>query len=130
MDTPIDTPASQQIDEIIASHDSWKAELLRQLRRTILAAHPDIVEEVKWKTPSRPLGLPVWSHSGIVCFAEIWKDNLKLLFPKGARLTDPDSLFNARLQSTDVRAIEFREGNTPNKTALTALVIEAIHANN
>ena len=79
-------PASQQIDTIIQAQDNWKQEILSDIRSALLATSSDVIEEVKWKTPSRPLGLPVWSHEGILCFAEIWNDNVKLLFAKGARM--------------------------------------------
>jgi hypothetical protein len=78
---------------------------------------------------NRPEGLPVWSQNGILCFAETWKDNIKLLFPKGAKLKDPRNLFNARLQSKDIRAIEFKEGTGVNHPALKELVEEAVNLN-
>lgn len=120
---------SKQIDAIIQTHGGWKGELLSRLRTVITAADPDVVEEVKWKMRSRPEGLPVWSHDGIVCFAEIWKDNVKLLFAKGAQLDDPANLFNARLKSADIRAIEFHEGDTANESALKALFLEGVALN-
>ena len=117
--------ASQQIDNIIALHPGWKGELLVQLRATILSVHPDITEAVKWKMKNRPEGLPVWECGGIVCFAEIWKDNVKLLFPKGAKLSDPHKLFNARLESKDIRAIEFKEGDAVDSEGIKELVFKA-----
>lgn len=124
-----DIPASQQIDSIIKSYGGWKGKILSRLRTLVKAADPDIVEEVKWKMPSRPEGLPVWSHNGIVCIAETFKNDIKLVFFKGALLEDPHKLFNARLKSRTDRAIEFREGDTINETALRELVIEAIGQN-
>lgn len=124
-----DPSPSQQIDDIIQLYGGWKGAVVSRLRTIILAADPDIAEEVKWKMPTRPQGLPVWSHGGMVCFAEIWKDNVKLLFPKGAELKDPNNLFNARLQSADIRAIEFRESDTIDNPALTALIHEAVKLN-
>ncbi len=121
--------ASEQIDDIIKKHGGWKGEVLSRLRTIIRGADPGIIEEVKWKMPTRPEGLPVWSHDGMVCFAEIWKDNVKLIFSKGARLKDANSLFNARLQSSDVRAVEFREGAKIDEAALKSLVIEAVLLN-
>lgn len=114
--------ASQQIDDIIKLHGGWKAKTLTKLREIITAADPNIIEEVKWKMPTRPEGLPVWSCSGMVCFAEIWKNDIKLIFPKGAELSDPHKLFNARLKSKTARSIELREGEVPNTAALTDLV--------
>lgn len=122
-------PASQQIDDIIAKHGGWKTDTLKQLRSVITAIDPGIIEEVKWKTPSRPEGLPVWSHDGMVCFAEIWKDNVKLLFPKGAFLKDPHKIFNARLKSSADRAIELHEGDFIDETALQALILEGSQFN-
>lgn len=121
--------ASQQVDQIISKHSEWKASILKQLRAIITTTDPNIAEEVKWKTPSRPEGLPVWTYNGIICFAEIWKDNVKLLFPNGSALNDQNGLFNARLNSQTIRAIEFREGDQINEPALQSLVQEAIKHN-
>jgi hypothetical protein len=124
-----DKLASEQIDTIIQKHGGWKGEILSQLRAEIKQADADVVEEIKWKMATRPEGLPVWTHGGIVCFAETWKDNVKLIFPKGSQMTDPKKLFNARLKSATVRAIEFREGDSLNQAALRELVIEAVAIN-
>jgi hypothetical protein len=122
-------PVAEQIDDIITKHGGWKGEVLQQLRAAILAADSGIIEEIKWRMKTRPEGLPVWSSNGIVCFAEIWKDNVKLLLPNGAHLTDHNKLFNARLQSADIRAIEFREGDTVNAPQLKTLVQAAVKFN-
>jgi hypothetical protein len=124
-----DKPAGQQIDDIIEHHGGWRAELLTHLRSVINRADPAVSEAVKWKMPSRPEGLPVWVCNGNICFTEIYKDNLKLLFPKGALLKDPSQLFNSRLKSQRNRGIEFREGDKVDEAALTALVREAIELN-
>lgn len=124
-----DTPASQEIDEIIKRYGSWKGDVLARLRKVIKAADPNIIEEVKWKTPSRPEGLPVWSHNGILCIAETFKDNVKLVFFKGARIKDPKRLFNARLRSATDRAIEFHEGDSMDEAAIRTLVLEALRLN-
>lgn len=124
-----DKSASEQIDDIIKLHGGWKGETIAQIRTVVKEADSDIVEEVKWKMKTRPEGLPVWSHNGIVCFVEIWKDNVKLLFPKGAHLNDPTKLFNARLESKDIRAIEFHEGDTLDEAGIKQLVLEAIELN-
>ncbi len=121
--------ASQQIDEIIKGYGGWKAKILSSLRTVIKQADPEIIEEVKWKTASRPEGLPVWSHNGIICIAETWKDNIKLIFFKGTLLSDPNKLFNARLKSAKDRAIEFREDDNVNETALKELIAEAVEIN-
>lgn len=119
----------KEIDDIIAAQETWKKTALTQLRAIIRHAEPSLVEEIKWKTRSRPAGLPVWSYNGIVCMAEIWKDNIKLIFPKGVHLSDPKSLFNSRLQSQTDRALELREGDSINEAALAALVREATNFN-
>ena len=121
--------ASEQIDNIIGMRPGWKGELLAQLRKTITSTSPDITEEIKWRMANRPEGLAVWAQNGILCFAEIWKDNIKLLFPKGASLEDPDHLFNSRLESKDIRAIEFKEGAIFDGDALSRLVSTAIALN-
>lgn len=122
--------ASKQIDDIIKLHGGWKAQTLSSLRSIVMQADPRIVEEVKWKMPTRPAGLPVWSSNGIVCFAEIWKDNIKLIFPKGATLKDPKKLFNARLKSKTARSIELHDTDKIDQHALQGLVLEAISLNN
>lgn len=123
------TNASQQIDAIIQMHNNWKGQLVAQLRTIILQTNPDITEEIKWKMATRPEGLGVWSHHSIVCFVEIWKDNVKLLFPNGAHLEDTSGIFNARLQSKDIRAIEFRENTVIDTNGITELIQAAINYN-
>lgn len=124
-----DKSASQQIDDIIAKSDDWRGEMLKHLRSVILEADRAIVEEVKWKKPSKPEGVSVWSHDGNVCIADILKNAVRLTFPKGAKIKDPKKLFNTRLDSKSVRAIDFYEGQNVDKTALKALVQEAVSAN-
>ncbi len=124
-----ETPATEQIDNIIQNIGGWKGEILERVRAVIRAADPDVVETVKWKTASRPEGLPVWEHDGILCIAETWKDNIKLVFFKGAQMRDERKLFNARLQSSTDRAVEYREGDTVDEDGLKALVYEAIELN-
>lgn len=122
-------PVSIEIDDIIAKHGGWKADVLTQLRNIITSAEPSLTEEVKWKMPTRPEGLPVWSSNGIVCFAEIWNDNIKVLFPLGAKLADPQKLFNARLKGDKIRAIELHENDVINDSALQELVRAAVQLN-
>lgn len=121
--------ASQQIDTIIATYGGWKGATLATLRRIITETHPAIAEEVKWKTPSRPEGLPVWSHKGIVCIAETFTNDIKLVFFKGAYLNDTKKLFTARLKSRTDRAIELREGDVVDEAAIAGLVHEAVAFN-
>ena len=124
-----DTSAAQQIDAIIKKYDDWRGEMLSRLRALIKQADPVLVEEVKWKKPSRPEGVPVWSHDGILCLCDTLKNAVRLTFPKGAQMKDPHKLFNTRLDSKTVRAIDFHEGETINEAALKALMLEAVGLN-
>lgn len=121
--------ASQQIDAIIKEPGDWRGKKLSQLRIVIKKADPAVVEEVKWKKPSKPSGVPVWSHNGILCVADTLKSAVRLTFPKGAQMKDPKKLFNTRLDSNSVRAIDFQEDDPVNEAALKALILEAIKHN-
>ncbi len=127
--SPKEKSASQQIDAIVQKPGDWRGEKLSRLRALIQQADPAVVEEVKWKKPSNPLGVPVWSHAGILCVADILKSAVRLTFPKGAQMQDPQKLFNTRLDSKTVRAIDFHEGQTVDEAALKALILEAVRAN-
>lgn len=127
--SPQDKSASQQIDAIITMHDDWRGETLSRLRALIRRADPAMVEEVKWKKPSRPEGVAVWSHDGNVCICDILKNAVRLTFPKGAQCKDPKKLFNTRLDSKGVRAIDFHEGAMVDEAALQALIREAVGLN-
>jgi hypothetical protein len=122
--------ASEQIDNIIKMYGGWKGNFLSQIRAVIRAVDPHVIEEVKWKMRTRPEGLPVWSHNGILCILETFKNDQKLVFFKGAQMKDPHKLLNARLNSKTDRAIEFHEGDSIDKAALKALIVEAVHLNN
>jgi len=124
-----DKTISQQIDAIIKEPGDWRSETLSQLRALIKQADPAVVEEVKWKKPSKPMGVPVWSHGGILCVADTLKNAVRLTFPKGAQMKDPKKLFNTRLESKTVRAIDFHEGDTIAEAALKALILEAVGLN-
>jgi hypothetical protein len=124
-----DLPVSEQIDAIIAKSGDWRGETLAELRAIVKRADPAVVEEVKWRKPSRPEGVPVWSHSGIVCVADTLKNAVRLTFPKGARIVDGKELFNARLDSKTVRAIDFREGETIDEASLKELITNAVELN-
>jgi hypothetical protein len=126
---PKEKSASQQIDAIIKAPGDWRGKKLSQLRGVIKKADPAVVEEVKWKKPSKPSGVPVWSHAGILCVADTLKSAVRLTFPKGAQLKDPKKLFNTRLDSNTVRAIDFHEDDPVNAAALKALILEAIGRN-
>jgi len=121
--------ASEQIDDIIKASGGWKGKKLSQLRAVIRKSDPAVVEEVKWKMPSKPLGSPVWSHDGIICVADILKNAVRLTFHKGIRVKDPKKLFNTRLDSKTVRAIDFHEDDTVNESALKALILDAMRVN-
>src|SRR6185503_10447952 len=95
----------------------------------IRKADPAVVEEVKWKKPSKPSGVPVWSHAGILCVADTLKNAVRLTFPKGAQIKDPKKLFNTRLDSNTVRAIDFYEGDAVDEAALRALILDGLGLN-
>jgi hypothetical protein len=121
--------ASQQIDEKLRSLRDWRGAMLARLRRLIREADPEVVEAVKWRKPSNPLGVPVWEHSGILCTGETYKDKVKLTFAKGASLDDSSGLFNASLDGGTRRAIDFREGDDVDESAFKALIREAVARN-
>ena len=124
-----DPAASRAIDAIIEVPGDWRSTTLARLRAVILSAGASIVEEVKWKKPSRPMGVPVWSRDGNICVGEALKSAVRLTFPKGALLTDPKHVFNTRLDSAAVRAVDFREGDIVNEAALRALIRQAVELN-
>jgi hypothetical protein len=123
-----DTP-SHLIDARIRALNYWRGETLARVRKLIKEADPDIVEAVKWKKPSNPMGVPVWEHDGIVCTGETYKDKMKLTFAKGAALDDPSGLFNASLDGNVRRAIDIHEGDTIDEKALKALIRAAVALN-
>ena len=124
-----DTSSSQLIDAKIKALGDWRGKTLSQLRALIKQADAGMVEEVKWKKPSNPMGVPVWSHDGIVCIGDALKNAVRLTFPKGASMTDSKELFNTRLDSNSVRAIDFHEGDAVDEAALKALILEAVRLN-
>ncbi|WP_244512437.1 DUF1801 domain-containing protein [Filomicrobium insigne] len=103
--------------------------MLVRVRSVIKKADPEIVEEVKWRKPSNPNGVPVWEHSGIICTGETYKDKVKLTFAKGASLDDPSGLFNASLEGNARRAIDLQEGDKIDEKALKALIRAAVTLN-
>ena len=122
---PDDKTPSQRIDERIELLGDWRGEMLSRLRTLIHRALPEVVEEVKWVKPTNPLGVPVWSHHGMICTGEAYKDKVKLTFPKGAALEDPAGLFNASLTANARRAIDVHEGEGVEEEAFAALIREA-----
>jgi hypothetical protein len=107
----------------------WRGETLTRVRALIKQADPDVVEERKWKKPSNPAGVPVWSHNGIICTGETYKDKVKLTFAKGAALKDPSRLFNSSLEGNVRRAIDIRDGDKIDEKALKALIRAAVALN-
>ena len=124
-----DTSSAQLIDAKIKALGDWRGKTLSQLRALIKQADAGMVEEVKWKKPSNPMGVPVWSHDGIVCIGDALKNAVRLTFPKGASMKDSKELFNTRLDSNSVRAIDFHEGDAVDEAALKALILEAVRLN-
>lgn len=107
----------------------WREAALAQVRELIEAAEPDVVEERKWVKPSNPDGVPTWSHDGVICTGETYKDKVKLTFFAGAALPDPKGLFNASLDAGTRRAIDLHEGDDLDAKAFTALVRAAVAHN-
>ena len=118
-----DQPASELISQRIADLGDWRGEMLANVRALIKATDPEVVEEWKW------MGTPVWSHDGIICTGESYKQVVKLTFAKGASLKDPAKLFNSSLDGNTRRAIDIHEGETINASAFKALIREAIAHN-
>jgi hypothetical protein len=114
---------SQLIDARIKELGDWRGQLLGLLRALVKEADPEVVEEWKWR------GVPVWSHDGLICTGETYKNIVKMTFAKGAALKDPSSLFNASLEGNTRRAIDFHEGAKINEEALKALIRAAVTLN-
>jgi hypothetical protein len=124
-----DSP-SRLIDARIKALGDWRGETLARLRFLIKQADPAVLEEVKWRKPSNSMsGVPVWSHDGIICTGETYKNAVKLTFAKGASLEDPSSLFNSSLEGSTRRAIDFHEGDKIDEKALKALIRAAVELN-
>jgi len=124
-----EAPASELIDARIESLTDWRGDMLKRLRALILEADPDVIETVKWRKPSNPTGVPVWEHDGIICTGETYKDKVKLTFAFGARIDDPNGLFNSSLDGNTRRAIDFSEGDTIDEAGFKSLVREAVAFN-
>ncbi|MEO8175146.1 MAG: DUF1801 domain-containing protein [Sphingomicrobium sp.] len=107
----------------------WRSELLDRLRALIEQADPAVVEEIKWRKPSNPAGVPVWSSGGMICTGETYRDKVKLTFARGAALDDPAHLFNASLDGNTRRAIDLHEGAAIDEPALRALIRAAVDLN-
>jgi hypothetical protein len=123
--------ASRLIDARIAALGDWRGKALARVRKLIKEADPDVVEEVKWRKPSNAmLGVPVWSHAGIICTGETYKDKVKMTFAGGAALEDPSGLFNSSLEGNVRRAIDIHQDAKIDERALKALVRAAVALNN
>jgi hypothetical protein len=121
---------SQSVEAKINELSDWRSETLARVRTLIQQADPEVVEEVKWRKPSNGmLGVPVWSHAGIICTGETYKTAVKLTFAKGASLEDPAGLFNSSLEGNTRRAIDLHEGDKINEKAFKALIRAAIALN-
>lgn len=120
--------ASDEIDARIRDLADWRGETLARVRRLIRQADPDAIEEIKWRKPSNSmLGVPVWSHEGMICTGETYKDKVKLTFAKGASLPDPKGLFNASLEGKARRAIDLYEGDDLDEEAFVELIRSAVN---
>jgi hypothetical protein len=121
--------SAQLIDAKIKALGDWRGETLARIRAVIRQADPDVVEEVKWIKPSNPAGVPVWSHDGMICTGETYKNAVKMTFAKGAALDDPSRLFNSSLEGNARRAIDLHEGDKIDEKALKALIRAAVALN-
>jgi hypothetical protein len=125
-----DLSFSQEFDARIKKLGDWRGETLARLRTLIKETDPEVIEEVKWRKPSNAmLGVPVWSHDGIICTGETYKNAVKMTFAKGVALKDPSKLFNSSLEGNTRRAIDFHEGDKINEKDLKALIRAAIALN-
>jgi hypothetical protein len=127
-DASQDRSVSDLISTTISDLGDWRGETLSRMRTLIKQADPDVVEEWKWKKPSSP-GVPVWSHQGMICTGETYKNVVKLTFFKGASLEDPARLFNSSLDGNARRAIDIHEGEEVDGSAFKALIREAVALN-
>src|SRR6185436_288128 len=120
--------ASAVIDARLKELGDWRGSMLSRLRALIRQADPDVVEEWKWAKATSP-GVPVWSHQGIVCTGEVYKDKVKMTFARGASLSDPTGLFNSSLDGNTRRAIDFYQGDKIDEAALKILIRAAVTLN-
>lgn len=121
--------SSKRIEARIKGPPDWQGEVFSRIRRLIKEADPEVVEERKWRRPSNPAGVPVWSHDGIICTGETYKNHLRLTFAKGAALRDPQGLFNSGLEGNALRAIVIHEGDEIDETSFKSLVRAAAALN-
>ncbi|MGC1456226.1 MAG: DUF1801 domain-containing protein [Nitrospirota bacterium] len=130
LDSTESQSASELIDKTIVEFGDWRGETLSRIRELIKEADPDVVEDVKWRKPSNSmLGVLVWSHDGIICTGETYKDKVKLTFAEGAALKDPVKLFNSSLDGDARRAIDIHEGEEVDAGAFKAIIRAAVVLN-
>jgi hypothetical protein len=127
--TKQDESPAELIDAKIEELDDWRGETLSRVRALIKQADPEVVEELKWRKPSNPAGVPAWSRDGMICTGETYKNAVKLTFAKGASLEDPSGLFNSSLDGKVRRAIDIHEGEAIDEDAFKALIHEAVSLN-
>src|SRR5881296_427585 len=121
--------AAELVDSKIAGLGDWRGAMLSHLRALIYEADPNVAEEVKWRKPSNPSGVPVWSDHGMICTGETYKDKVKLTFARGAALDDPSHLFNSGLEGRTRRVIDIRQGDAIDEAAFKALIRAAAELN-
>jgi hypothetical protein len=109
--------------------EDWRGTTVTGIRSLILRAEPDVVEEMKWKKPTNPDGVPSFSCDGLICTVETYKDKIKVTFAKGASLSDPAGVFNASLDAGTRRAVDIREGESVDEDAFVELIRAAVHLN-
>ena len=120
---------SERVSTVLDMASDWRSETVEDVRRLIVEAAPDVVEEAKWRKASNPDGVPTFSSTGLLCTVETYKDKVKVTFAKGASLKDPHGLFNASLDAGTRRAIDIREGETLDRSAFVELVKGAVAIN-
>lgn len=120
---------SASVDSKLAELPDWRGAILARMRRLIKEADPDVVEEIKWRKPSNPSGVPTWSHDGLICTGETYRDKIKLTFAQGAALPDPTGLFNSSLDGNTRRAIDIREDDVVDAAAFKNLIQAAVALN-
>ena len=123
------TSDEREITRILAKVGDWRGDTLSRIRELIKAADPEVVEEIKWRKPTNPDGVPTWSHDGIICTGEMYRGKVKLTFAQGASLDDPTGLFNASLEARVGRAIDIAEDDRFDARAFKALIREAVAHN-
>ena len=123
------TGSRKRLEDRSDQSGDWRDMKLSALRKIILGADPDIIEEVKWRKPSNPEGVPVWSKNGIVCIGNILKRSVRLTFPKGAAIADQHGLFNSRLDSKTVRATDFFQNDSIDSVGLESIIKQAVKLN-